>query len=258
MPLDSSIAVAERLNPRQLSYKDIREIWGFYNKKISVNIKITPTDFELFDALKAVDDLCDWHFNNHYSYLDYDRDLYQACSKQCHIYVNSLCNHIDQPNESQLSIYLEERDNLNTLREFASKPNKNNHNTWSRLLLVLGSISAITYGCAYPALALQSLSQAFVFSALFYINFLLGIFFLPFISGLTVLSAAILTCLGVGLFMNIQHPSPQSSQELEKAMSELVTICEKKLPESPFENQRAVPTAIAERIPNIVSSFTIL
>jgi hypothetical protein len=234
MPLQTPQTVADRIQPvqpRKISNQVRYGIWKDYNNNLQRNSLAATTNPLINLALRKIQDMSKFHLDPDTLQFDYDRDLHQACLKQCEALVSAVSNYdTNRSNTEFQQKYQEELINLNTLAQFANHTNENN--AYSRLLLILGSILAIGYACAYPSLALSSVVNAVITAGIFTAFASYGIIWLPLgmIMGLSFMGGAIALSLGVGMAMNYYNPSPQGSRELFLAMMELREACQETIP----------------------------
>ena len=230
MPLQRPEAVAINLEPKRISTQLRYRIWSYYNNNLDEKTITNNENDAIKLALEKVQEMSQHHLHPATESFDYDRDLHQACLKQSKALVVALLKYKQNNADENLTAYKEQLDDFNILVEFADHTNENN--TYSRLLLVLGSILAIGYACAYPSLALSAVINTCITAAVFTAFASYGIIFLPLgmILGLSSMGGAIALSLGVGMVLNYFNPSQQGSKVLVAAMRELSTACEEQIP----------------------------
>lgn len=219
---------AESISSKNLPYKSKKSIWANYNTALFSNQGPATliSNPQIQAKLTKVREICAWHEDPRNLYVDYDRDLYQACHKQCERLATTAALYVENSDHQEMQQnYLNELKNLDVLADFAKDINQ--YNTLSRLLLVLGSILAIGYACAFPVLAAPAVVNALVMAAFLTLLSPFGILWVPIglTSGLTTMGTLIVVCLGIGTAMNLVNPSPQGSKELVEAMKSLKDTC---------------------------------
>ena len=226
-----TVLYAESISSTNLPYKSKKGIWANYRNMLFLNTAPARTislNSHIQAELKKVQEICAWHENPDI-YFDYDRDLYLACHEQCKRLASTAALYArDRDDQAMQQNYRNELENLDVLADFAKDINPGN--TLSRLLLVLGSILAIGYACAFPVLAAPAVVNALYMAACLTLVSSFGILWVPFwpfwpTLGLTTMGNLIVVCLGIGTAINLLNPSPQGSEELVEAMKSLKDAC---------------------------------
>lgn len=212
----------------------------------SYNLMITPTSLrtintiskntDLDAALQVVEDINAWHPEWLTHYVNFDLDMYTACTKQSRIVVNAFYDYQIDPVDEKRRSY---ENKLLDLRQLSALAREKNHvNKTSRILLGLSFSMMCGFYFACPSLIIPALSISVLYAVIvnLYVMSVLTIMGVPVFQAPIAISpidsgVIFAASMGImGLILNICNPSPQGSVKLANAMDDLITICEKDCP----------------------------
>ncbi|PJD91384.1 MAG: hypothetical protein CK424_07115 [Legionella sp.] len=232
------------LSRNQASMLNLRyRLWHTYAEATRPNAEYVfrndPIHAEITEALRVIEDIQAWHPTWLSSYIDFDKDMYIACTNKSKMLVDSLRAY-QQTKEADSSLtalqYREALADLKMLYELAVQ--KNDLNYGSRRLLALSAAMMLGLYLTFPTLIMPA-----VVAALFLIPiFLLIVLSLALTGGvdfsfapgmLSLMNLAVFFALSIGIIgmtMNIMNPSPQGSLRLATALDNLILACKKHCP----------------------------
>ncbi|MCR9192061.1 MAG: hypothetical protein NXI01_05305 [Gammaproteobacteria bacterium] len=215
-------------------------LWQSYNTTIGTQDRRQDTqDDDLNSALQTIEAINAWHPEWVTHYIDFDLDMYTACTKQSRRLVGALRDLKENPSDSEKrTAYENAIEDLKQLSDLAKKENPSNH--ISKCLLGLSFTMALGLYLVFPAAGIIPT----LINLCFFVAYMILVP-LTFMAGNTaaIVPTAVFTLFNfgallaatlglIGLVLNISNPSPQGSVKLAEALDKLVTACEDTAPDS--------------------------
>ena len=231
--IESEVLGQGRVSPVTLRYR----LWQAYAHVAPAAGNLnTPVHEDISKAMQAIESIQAWHPTWLSYYIDYDKDIYIACTNQSKRVIEAMQLHQQNQNAESGQNYRDALEDLSALSAVAAEVRLGNY--YSRFLM--GASAALMLGLymAFPATIMTAIVSAlFIIPVIVLIAIslcLTGGFDIWYAPGMfSWLNLAVTGVMGIGLIglmMNIMEPSPQGSTKLAQALNNLASACETHCP----------------------------